>query len=147
MKTEIETELGMIISEQTVRLRLHEASFKCSVAGKKPHVDKANRAKRIQYAKRCRDKPLGFWDQVLWIDKSKFNLFESDGKLMVWRITSEALDSKCTFPVIKHGEGNVKCWHCMSSLGIENLVFIDQHMAEQVYRDILQKIYLILLKI
>jgi transposase len=139
VKAEIETELGMIISEQTVRRRLHEAGFKGRVARKKPYVDKANRTKRIQYAKTYREKPLGFWDQVLWTDESKFNLFGSDGKVMVWRTRSEALDPKCTVPTVKHGGGNVKCWGCMSSSGLGNFVFIDGNMTGEVYRSILQE--------
>ena len=51
VKAVIETEFGIIISEQTVRRRLHEAGFKGRVARKKPYVDKTNRMKRIQYAK------------------------------------------------------------------------------------------------
>ena len=51
MKAVIETEFGIIISEQTGRRRLHEAGFKGLVARKKPYVDKTNRMKRIQCAK------------------------------------------------------------------------------------------------
>ena len=50
MKAEIETELGIIISKQTVRRKFHEADFEGHVARKKPHVDEANRANLIQYA-------------------------------------------------------------------------------------------------
>ena len=28
------------------------------------------------------EKPLGFWETVVWSDESKFNLFGSDGKVM-----------------------------------------------------------------
>ena len=51
MKAIIETEFGIIISEQMVHRRLHEAGFKGRVARKKPYVDKTNRTKRIQYEK------------------------------------------------------------------------------------------------
>ena len=51
MKAVIETEFGIIISEQTVHRRLHEAEFKGRVARKKPYVDNTNRMKRIQHAK------------------------------------------------------------------------------------------------
>ena len=54
VKAVIETEFGIIISEQMIRRRLHEAGLKGCVARKKPYVDKANRKKRIQYAKKYR---------------------------------------------------------------------------------------------
>ena len=83
MKAVIETEFRIINSEQTVRRRLHKAGFKGCVAKQKPYVDKTNRMKRIQYAKRYREQPLCFWDQVLLTNESNFNLFGSDGKVMV----------------------------------------------------------------
>ena len=58
---------------------------------------------------------------------------------MVWRTLQEAFDPRCTVPTIKHGGGNVKCWGSFSSSGVGNLVFIDENMTEEVYRDILQR--------
>ena len=82
VKAVIESEFGIIISEQTVHRRLHEAGFMDRVARKKPYVDKTNRMKHIQYAKIYREQPLCFWNQVLWTDESKFILFGSDGSVM-----------------------------------------------------------------
>ena len=109
LKAVIETEFEIIICKQTVRHRLHEAAFKGCVAKQKPYVDKTNRMKRIQYAKKYREQPLCFWDQVLWTNESKFNLFGSDGKVMVWRTPKEAFDPRCTALTVKHGRENVKC--------------------------------------
>ena len=58
---------------------------------------------------------------------------------MVWRTSSETLDSKCTVPTGNNGGGNVKCRGCISSSDLRNLVFIDENMTGQLYRDILQK--------
>ena len=94
VKAVIETEFEIIISKQTVRRRLHEAGFKGCVARKKPYVDKTNRMKCIQYAKRYREQPLCFWDQVAWTDESKFNLFGSDGRVMDWRTPAGSIRSQ-----------------------------------------------------
>lgn len=53
---------------------------------------------------------LGYWNCVIWSDESKFNLFGSDGKAMVWRTLKEELDPKCIVPTVKHGGGSVMCW-------------------------------------
>jgi hypothetical protein len=82
---------------------------------------------------------LGFWDNVIWSDESKFNLFGSDGKVTVWRTTKEEFNPECAVPTVKHGGGNVKCWGCFSSSGVGNPAFIDGNMAGELYRDILQK--------
>ena len=34
--------------------------------------------KRLRYAKEMLEKPLGFWETVVWSDESKFNLFDLD---------------------------------------------------------------------
>ena len=81
MKIVIESELRITISEQTVRRRLHEIGLKGRGTRKKPYVNKVNRDKRLEYAKTYREKPLGYWNNVLWTDESKFNLFGSDGKV------------------------------------------------------------------
>ena len=51
---------GIIISEQTVLRRLHEAKFNGRVVRKELYVDKTNQIKRIQYAKKYREQPLCF---------------------------------------------------------------------------------------
>ena len=132
-------ELGITISEQTVRQRLHEIGLKGRATRKKPYVNKVNRGKSLEYAKTYQEKRLGCWDNVLWTDESKFNLFGSDGKVMVWRTPKEELDPKCTVPTVKYGGGNVKCWGCFSSCDVRSLVLIDGNMTGEVNRDILQK--------
>lgn len=139
VKAEVEKELNINVSESTVRRRAHEVGLYGRVARKKPYVNKTNRHKRVEYAKFYREKPLGFWDRVLWSDESKFNIFGSDGKVMVWRSPKEEFDPKCTVPTVKHGGGNVKCWGCFSSSGVGELVFIDGNMTGEAYREILEK--------
>ena len=136
IKAEFQTELNITISETTIRRRAHEIGLYGLVARKKPYLNKANREKRLEYARTYREKPLGFWNNVIWSDESKFNLFGSDAKVMDWRSTKEELEPRCTVPTVKHGGGNVGCF---SSSGVGNLVFIDGNMTGELHRDILQK--------
>ena len=137
VKTELQTELNITVSESTIRRRAHEIGLYGRVAGKKPLVTKANRGKRVRYARKHQEKPLGFWNSVLWSDESKFNLFGSDGKVMVWRTPKEEYNSTCTVPTVKHGGGNVKCWGCFSASGVGDLVFINGNMTGKMYCTIL----------
>ncbi|CAF2519523.1 unnamed protein product [Rotaria sp. Silwood2] len=138
VRLEIEKELGVIISSQTVRRRLHEVGLYGRTARKKPYVNKASRAKRLKYVKMYRDKDMNFWKHVLWSDESKFNLFGSDGKVIVWRSPKEEYDPVCTVPTVKHGGGNVKVWGCFAWNGVGNLVFINGNMTGEMYKDILK---------
>ena len=49
VKIDIESELGITISEQTVRRRLQEIGLKGRVTRKKPYINKVNRGKRLEY--------------------------------------------------------------------------------------------------
>ena len=51
VRQKISQELGVIISNQTVRRRLHEIGFYGRVVRKKPYVNKASRIKYLNYAK------------------------------------------------------------------------------------------------
>ena len=82
---------------------------------------------------------IGEARSVVWSDESKFNLFGSDGKVMVWRTTKEEYDPKCTVPTVKHGGGSVIVWGCFSRSGVGNLCFIEDIIDRFIYRDILQK--------
>ena len=104
----VQTEFNIAVSESTIRRRAHELDLYGRVARKKLLVTTANRGKRVRYARKYREKPLDFWNSVLWSDESKFNLFGSDGKVMVWRTPKEEYNSTCTVPTVKHDGGNVK---------------------------------------
>ena len=138
VKSELQTELGLTISESTIRRRLYEIGLNGRVARKKPYVNKDNRVQRLYYAKMYLEKPLGYWNEVLWSDETKFNLFGSDGKVMVWRTTKEEMEPKCTVPTVKRGGGSVMCWGCMLSAGVGKLAFIDGNMTREMHRRILE---------
>ena len=68
VKAELENELKVIISESTIRRRLHEVGLYERVTRKKPYLNRINRHKCLEYAKTYRERPLGFWNRVLWSD-------------------------------------------------------------------------------
>ena len=47
VKSELQTELGLIISESTIRRRLYEIGLNGRVARKKPYVNKDNQVQRL----------------------------------------------------------------------------------------------------
>ena len=139
VKVELQSKHGITISEQTIGRRLHEVGLFGRVARKKPYVNKFNRGKRIAFAKTYREKSPDLWNNVLWSNKCKCNLFESDGKVMVWLMRKKEFVPKYTVSTVKHAGENVKCWNYLSTAGIDILVFIDGNMTGNMYRDILQK--------
>ena len=49
---------------------------------------------RLQFAKKYRDEPQKFWNNVLWTDETKSNLYQSDGKANVCKKKGSAHDPK-----------------------------------------------------
>ncbi len=93
-----------------------------------------NRKARLEFAKRHLKKPSQFWNNILWTDETKINLYQSDGKRRVWRRKGTAHDPKHTTSSVKHGGGSVMAWACMAASGTGSLVFIDDVTADKSSR-------------
>ena len=82
---------------------------------------------------------MSFWQKVLFSDESKFNIFGSDGRTMVWRKPNQEYNIKNLNPTVKHGGGSVMLWGCMAANGVGNLQFIESTMNRFKYLDILKE--------
>ncbi len=92
-----------------------------------------------QFAEGKQTKDMDYWKHVLWSDKTKINLFGSDGVKRVWRQQDEEYKDKCVLPTVKHGGGGVMVWGCMSAAGTGELQFIEGTMNANMYCDILKQ--------
>lgn len=79
------------------------------------------------------------FDKTIFTDESKYNVFGSDGSIMVWRQPNAELKPKNLIPTVKHEGGSVMVWGCMSSKGVGNLHFVEGIMDHMMYIDILKK--------
>ena len=84
------------------------------------------------------DKPQSFWENVLWIDESKLELFGKSHQLYVHRHKNEAYQEKNTAPTVKHGGGSVRFWGCFAASGTWCLESPWGTMKSQDYQGILQ---------
>ncbi|GFU13942.1 transposable element Tcb2 transposase [Trichonephila clavipes] len=101
-------------------------------------IDPKGIVKRLKFAKEHILKPQQFWNEVIFSDESKFNIFGSDGRRMVSRKPNTSHHPKHTIPTVKHGGGSVMVWGCMAASGVGKLVFIDGIMHKMAYLNILQ---------
>ncbi len=114
--------------------RLHQSEYRGFTTRCKPLVSLKNRKARLEFAKRHLKKPSQFWNNILWTDETKINLYQSDGKRRVWRRKGTAHDPKHTTSSVKHGGGSVMAWACMAASGTGSLVFIDDVTADKSSR-------------
>ncbi|GFW14134.1 transposable element Tcb1 transposase [Trichonephila clavipes] len=68
-----------------------------------------------------------FWKKVIFSDESKFNIFGSDGRRIVWRKPNTALDPKNLHPAVKHGGVSVMVWGRMASNGATPEIAVQKH--------------------
>ncbi|KAK2583956.1 hypothetical protein KPH14_001215 [Odynerus spinipes] len=94
--------------------------------------------KRKTFSEQYLLKDNEFWDQVLWSDESKFNIFQNSGRILVWRKPNTKFEPKNLQSTVKHGGGGVLVWGCMAASGIGELVFIEDIMDKMVYLNVLK---------
>lgn len=95
------------ICADTVRKILKKAGYHGRFARRKPFISVINRQKRIKYANDHINKPIQFWENVLFSDESKYCIFGIKGRKIVWRKTGTALNKANLVPTVKHGGGGV----------------------------------------
>lgn len=142
IREQIQEQLGINISTSTIKNRLRENNLFGRIARRKPHVSQKNRIIRVNFAKVHLEKPLSYWNNVLFTDESKFNRFASDGKSYVRRNINTEFDPRYTTKTIKHGGGSVLVWGGFSWYGVGPITRIEGIMDQLAYKNILMNIML-----
>lgn len=135
---ELARERNVHVHPETVRRAIKRNGYNGRVARKKPFISEINRKKRLAFVQDHYLLAETWWNNVIFSDESKFNLFGSDGRVMVWRKKNEELKRSNLRPTVKHGGGSVMVWGCFSAAGVGNLVFIEGIMNKEGYLKILQ---------
>ncbi|GBM92328.1 hypothetical protein AVEN_136372-1 [Araneus ventricosus] len=92
VSAEFNEKFSSSITPETVRRVLRAAGLNGRSARRKFFVSAQNRKLRLSFAKSMLNKPETYWNNVLFADESKFNIFGSDGRIMVWRRKNEELN-------------------------------------------------------
>jgi transposase len=129
---------GTKVCANTIRNTCKKYGYHGRVARKKFWVSNVNRQKRLDFAKKHRFKKEDFWNQVIFSDESKYNIFGSDGRRMVWRKKNTEMQPQNLVPTVKHGGGSVMVWGCMSAAGVGKLHIIEGIMDHKMYIRILK---------
>ncbi|KAK3569719.1 hypothetical protein QTP86_003566 [Hemibagrus guttatus] len=94
---------------------------------------------RLKFAREHLDDPEEDWENVIWSDETKIELFGKNSTCRVWRRKNAELHPKNTIPTVKHGGGNIMLWGCLSAKGPGRLICVKERMNGAMYREILSK--------
>jgi transposase len=139
MAKHLQDDYDIKCSVQTVRNTLKELGLIAKHKIKKPAISRANRTKRLEFAKKHQHWTVEDWKRVVWSDESKINRLGSDGRKWVWKSPGEGLTSRTITPTVKHGGGNVMVWGCMTAYGVGYLCRIDGGLDSELYCNILRE--------
>ena len=131
--------LQLNVSSRTVCRRWNEAGLKNCLCLRKPLISNKNKKKRLKFAKKHINKSDTFWNNVIWSDESKFELFNAKKRKRVWRKPNEGLKDVCIQSTVKHGGSNVLVWGCFSKNGVGELVEVTGIMTGASYVAILKE--------
>ncbi len=92
---------------------------------------------RLDFAKTHYKSPKSMWENVLWSDETKVELFGHNSKRYVWHKNNTAHHQRNTIPTVKHGGGRIMLWGCFSSAGTGALVKVEGIMNSSISQSIL----------
>lgn len=128
---------GTTISSSLVRYRLLNEGLRARVPIKKPELKQIHRQKRLSWAQKHVSWTETMWEQVIFIDESKFKLHVGDGRLQVRRRVGERLSNECMQMLPPKSEG-VMVWGCFSGEEKGRLCFVSSKVTADVYLEILE---------
>ncbi len=136
---------GQLVSVQTIKqVAAHCIKLVCMAVVPEGSLllkimHKKARKQADKFAENKQTKDMDYWNNVLWSDETKINLFGSDGVKRVWRLPGDEYKDKCVLSTVKHDGGSVMIWGCMSAASTGELQFIEGTMNGNMYCDILKQ--------
>ena len=104
LAAEVQTEYGkQYLHKQIVKSYWYNGR----VAHKKSLINKRKQQMRLNFAREHILKDQIWWNDVIFLDESKYNLFGSDARCMVCRKPKTELLSKNIVSTVEHGGGSV----------------------------------------
>ncbi len=89
---------------------LRRQGLKSCSARRVPLLKPVHVQARLKFAREHLDDPEEDWENVIWSDETKIELFGKNSTCCVWRRKNAELHSKNTIPTVKHGGGKTSCF-------------------------------------
>ncbi len=130
---------GTKVTKATISNTLRRQGLKSCSARRVPLLKPVHVQARLKFAREHLDDPEEDWENVIWSDETKIELFGKNSTCRVWRRKNAELHPKNTIPTVKHGGGNIMLWGCFSAKGPGRLICVKERMNGAMYREILSE--------
>uniref|UniRef100_A0AAR2LJV0 Transposase n=1 Tax=Pygocentrus nattereri TaxID=42514 RepID=A0AAR2LJV0_PYGNA len=127
------------VHASTIRKRLGKNGLHGRVPRRKPLLSKKNIKAHLNFSKTHLDDPQHFWENILWTDETKVELFGRCVSHYIWCKRNTAFRKKNIIPTVKYGGGSVMVWGCFAVSGPGRLAVINGTMNSAVYQKILKE--------
>ncbi len=128
---------GTTVSARTICRHLNEKGRYGRRPRRIPLLTQRHKKARLEFDKTYVTKPQSFWENVLWTDETKVELFGKGHHGTVYRKKNEAFKEKDTVPTDKHGGGSKMFWGCFAASGTGCLDCVKCIMKSDDYQRIL----------
>ncbi|KAK3535335.1 hypothetical protein QTP70_008564 [Hemibagrus guttatus] len=130
---------GTKVPKATISNTLCRQGLKSCSARRVPLLKPVHVRAHLKFAREHLDDPEEDWENVIWSDETKIELFGKNSTCRVWRRKNAELHPKNTIPTVKHGGGNIMLWGWFSAKGPGRLIRVKERMNGAMYREILSK--------
>ncbi|KAK3538063.1 hypothetical protein QTP70_027414 [Hemibagrus guttatus] len=130
---------GTKVTKASISNTLRRQGLKSCSVSRVPLLKPVHVRARLKFAREHLDDPEEDWENVIWSDETKIELFGKNSTCRVWRRKNAELHPKNTIPTVKHGGGNIMLWGCFSAKGPGRLIRVKERMNGAMYREILSK--------
>ncbi|KAK3510477.1 hypothetical protein QTP70_008661 [Hemibagrus guttatus] len=124
---------GTKVTKATISNTLRRQGLKSCSARRVPLLKPVHVRAHLKFAREHLDDPEEDWENVIWSDETKIELFGKDSTCRVWRRMNAELHPKNTIPTVKHGGGNIMLWGCFSAKGPGRLIRVKERMNGAMY--------------
>ncbi|KAI2664860.1 Transposable element Tcb1 transposase [Labeo rohita] len=121
---------GTTVSAHTIHRHLNEKGR----YGRRPRRTQRHKKARLEFAKTYVTKPQSFWENILWPDETKVEVFGKGHHGTVYRKRNEAFKEKNTVPTVKHGGSSKMFCSCFAASGTGCLDCVNSIMKSDDYQ-------------
>ncbi len=132
---------GTVVSKKTISNALNRHGIHARSPRKTPLLNKKHVEARLKFAKEHLEKPVDYWETIVWSDESKIELFGSHSTHHVWRRNGTAHHPKNTIPTVKFGGGSIMVWGCFSARVLADFILLKAGWMEKCTGTFWIKIY------